>query len=143
MSLLFKSTVLSVAIAATLALAPAANAGERWHDRPHRSHSGNGDLLAAGILGLAAGALIVGATTQPRTRHVYERPVVYDGYRYRRPDRHYYPAAPRSGYVAYAEDLEPWSRGWFRYCSDRYRTFNPETGTYFAYGGEKRFCVAD
>jgi len=26
---------------------------------------------------------------------------------------------------------------------DRYRSFNPRTGTYTTYGGEQRFCVAD
>jgi hypothetical protein len=36
--------------------------------------------------------------------------------------------------------FEPWTRGWYAYCSKRYRTFNPETGTYKARGGKNRFC---
>lgn len=92
-------------------------------------------MLAAGVLGLAAGALIAGAATQPRVYYQYDRPVRYGGHRYYRTP---------SGYnVGYRDDLEPWSRGWFRYCRDRYRSFNPESGTYIGYDGQRRFCVAD
>jgi BA14K-like protein len=44
-------------------------------------------------------------------------------------------------YDAYDEiAFEPWTREWYAYCSKRYRTFNPETGTYKARGGKNRFC---
>jgi BA14K-like protein len=37
--------------------------------------------------------------------------------------------------------FEPWTREWYAYCSKRYRTFNPDTGTYKARGGRSRFCT--
>lgn len=36
--------------------------------------------------------------------------------------------------------LEPWSPEWYDYCESRYRSFNPRTGYFTTYGGEKRFC---
>jgi len=134
MNRIFKAAILSVAVGATtLATLPAANAGDRhWrrYDRVHH-HSGNGDLLAAGILGLAAGALAVGLTSRPEPVY-YDRP-------YRRPVRVNEPAyADR-----YAGGFEPWSPEWYDYCSDRYRSFNPRSGTFVGYDGQERFCVAN
>ena len=48
--------------------------------------------------------------------------------------------------VVYYQDraqLEPWSPEWFRYCGDRYRSFNPDTGTFVGYDGDEHFCVAN
>ncbi len=39
--------------------------------------------------------------------------------------------------------VEPWTREWFRYCSQRYRSFNPDTGTYRGYDSRDHFCVAN
>ena len=63
MNRFLKTTILSAALAATTltALVPA-DARDRWrhhHDRP------DGDLLAAGMLGLAVGAIAVGALSDP------------------------------------------------------------------------------
>ncbi|WP_407941300.1 BA14K family protein [Mesorhizobium xinjiangense] len=62
-------------------------------------------------------------------------------------ERNYYPPAPRPAYrrphVVYADrGLEPWSPGWYRYCEDRYRSFNPSTGTFRGYDGRDHFCAA-
>lgn len=68
--------------------------------------------FATGLLGLAAGALIGSALTQP----------------------YYYAAPPvRYSYVA-------WSPEWYSYCASKYRSFNPNTGYYLAYSGKYRFC---
>ena len=79
MNRFFKTAILSAAVAATtLATLPAANAGDR-HWRRHHSHyyhSGGNDLAVAGILGLAAGALVVGLASQPAYREpVYVEPL--------------------------------------------------------------------
>ncbi len=128
-----KTAILSLAVAATtLATLPAANAGDRyWRHNGrhyHSHHSDSGDLAAAGILGLAAGALVVGLASQPEP--VYERP-------YRRPIRQY----PETVYVDGA--FEPWSPGWYDYCADRYRSFDPRSGTFMGYDGREHFCVAN
>jgi hypothetical protein len=136
MNRIFKTTILSAAIAATtLATLPAANADE-W--RHHRHH--NGDALAAGVLGLAAGALIVGALNNPQPRYYDPGYDDYDGYARPAPVRRYY-VQPR---VVYADRYaEPWTREWYEYCSDRYRTFNSRSGTFTGNDGEQHFCTAN
>lgn len=142
MNRIFKTAVLSAAVAGTmLAALPAANADDWGHHRRHH----NGDAIAAGVLGLAAGALIGGALANdqppPDANRYYD-----DGYYDRdvrvrpAPIRRYY-AEPR---VVYNDSYaEPWTRGWYEYCSDRYRTFNARTGTFTGNDGEQHFCTAN
>lgn len=166
---LAKSLVLSAAVAATT-LVPVleASAGERWREhRPRHpeKHTYYGrdqqksDLLAAGILGLAAGALVVGLAnaSQPPAPRYYD----YDPYDYD-VDVDYYPPAPRTyarPVVTYAQPravhqpktvyrrvsvgAEPWTPEWYRYCSERYRSFDARTGTFRGYDGQDHFCVAN
>ncbi|AEH86787.1 MULTISPECIES: BA14K family protein [Mesorhizobium] len=142
MNRIFKTAVLSTAVAATmLAALPAANARD-WR---HHGHHGNGDAIAAGVLGLAAGALIGGALANDRPPPDADR--YYDDGYYDRdvvvrpaPVRRYY-AEPR---VVYADRYaEPWTRDWYEYCSDRYRSFNSRTGTFTGNDGEQHFCTAN
>jgi hypothetical protein len=139
MNSILKTAVLSVAVAATtLATLPAANAGDRYwrhqggHARYYPNYSNGADIAAAGILGLAAGALVVGLASQPE-------PVYANPYRQPRPRpvREY----PEEAY--YAGALEPWSPGWYEYCEDRYRSFKPRTGTFTGYDGQEHFCIAN
>ncbi|MTI19242.1 BA14K family protein [Rhodobacteraceae bacterium RKSG542] len=51
--------------------------------------------------------------------------------------RYYAPPPPPP---VYRGGLRPWSPEWYRYCSAKYRSFNPRTGTYTAYSGKTRFC---
>ena len=137
MNRIFKTAILSAAIAATtLATLPAANADEWRHHRRHH----NGDALAAGVLGLAAGALIVGALNNPQPTYYDPGYDDYDGYARPAPVRRYY-AQPK---VVYADRYaEPWTREWYEYCSDRYRTFNSRSGTFTGNDGEQHFCTAN
>jgi len=147
MNRIFKTAVLSAAMAATMLVAlPTANADE-WR---HHRHHGNGDAIAAGVLGLAAGALIGGALANdrppPDANRYYDDGYYNDGYYDRdvrvrpAPVRRYY-VEPR---VVYADRYaEPWTRDWYEYCSDRYRTFNSRTGTFTGNDGEQHFCTAN
>ena len=118
-----------------------AEAGPRhgWNDRgghhhhrkhhKHRRHKNNDNLgaaVAAGVIGLAAGAILLGATSQPS----YAAP----------PPVNYYPPAPYPGHVRGPVGYQPWSPAWYQYCSSKYRSFNPSTGTYTTYRGVQRFC---
>lgn len=40
-----------------------------------------------------------------------------------------------------AAGLHPWSPQWYSYCQDRYRTFQPHSGTFTGYDGQQHFCV--
>jgi len=142
MNRIFKTAVLSAAVAGTmLAALPAANADDWGHHRRHH----NGDAVAAGVLGLAAGALIGGALANDAPPPYADR--YYDDGYYDRdvvvrpaPVRRYY-AEPQ---VVYADRYaEPWTRGWYEYCSDRYRSFNSRTGTFTGNDGEQHFCSAN
>lgn len=135
------------------------------HKRHHHRH--NGDALAAGLLGFAIGAIIVDQATRPRTVYVQPDPVyvapqpVYrEPYIQRRPLNDVY-ETPRyddsydDGYdnyddggpkvIRYEDEVavtyEPWTPEWARWCDNRFKTFNINTGTYRGYDGKDHFCV--
>ena len=146
MKRLLKASVLTAAVAATtLAAMPAANA-DHWrrdgfsHSHVYKKHiykkkDRDGDLLAAGIVGLAVGAIAAGVMSQaPRSERVYidpPRPAPVPRYRYYSD----YEPAP-----TYYEAPEPWSRAWYRACDARYRSFDPQSGTFMGYDGRRHFC---
>ncbi|GAA0774324.1 BA14K family protein [Roseibium denhamense] len=116
-----------------------------WHERhrphrkhhkhhKHRKHKKNNDnigaAVAAGVIGLAAGAILLGATSQPSRA---APPVTHY-------PPNYYPPAPYPGHVSGPVGYQPWSPAWYQYCSSKYRSFNPSTGTYTTYRGVQRFC---
>ena len=131
-------TLLLTATAAALTLSAIGEtfAGDRWHH-----HNNNGDaVIVGGAVGLATG-LIVGSAIANQPRYyaepryidppyepVYEAPPVY-----RAPQRYYAPV--RAG-------LEPWTPQWERYCSYRYRSFDPSSGTFIGNDGREHFCTA-
>ncbi|MCR4269128.1 BA14K family protein [Nitratireductor sp. ZSWI3] len=147
----FKTGMLSLAVAATtLAAISTADAGHRYH-----RHRDNGDLVAAGVLGLAAGAIVGGLlSSPPSSGRVYidppyrpAEPAYYPTYREYRPAYREYRPTYREAYPArpayYRGSLEPWTRDWYRYCSSRYRSFDPNSGTFMGYDGRRHFCQAN
>ena len=107
------------------------------HRKYVRRHHNNSDIAGAAILGIIGGALIGSAiaNSNRQPRYVAPRPV------YR---NNQFPPAPQ-GYrkvVTHSGSLEPWTRGWYQYCDAKYRSFNPEKGTYRGYDGRDHFCVA-
>ncbi|MCO5157960.1 MAG: BA14K family protein [Aquamicrobium sp.] len=141
-------TLACAVAAATLASALPAEAGERWRDHHRRPiaaerHGDAADLIAAGLIGLAAGAIIAGiasrpppAPREPAWRHpqAYPRPS---------PDRVYFPPVPPRGMSTGAAGLyQPWSPAWYAWCGERYRSFDARAGTFIGYDGVRRFCIA-
>lgn len=103
----------------------------------HRSERGGhrNDALAAGVIGLAAGAIIGSALSQPaQPKIIYQAPPPPPP-AYYRPQPVYQPQPVYRG-------LDPWTPGWYNYCSNRYRSFNPQTGTFRNYDGRDYFCQA-
>ncbi|WP_420962627.1 BA14K family protein [Brucella sp. IR073] len=138
----FVKTAVLAAASAAVVLAPisieTAMAGKR------QRHA-----WTAGAAGLAAGALIGGALTS-RPTYAAPPPPPYDPYA-APPPVAYQPFAPppatypyraQPSYPRYAS-YQPWTRGWYDYCSRRYRTFNARTGTFRGYDGQDHFCVAN
>lgn len=107
--------------------------GSHHRPRVERHYNDDGSAAAAIILGITGAAIIAGALSNSNPSTVYET--------YPAPNA--YPPAPSGGpkVITYGSTLEPWTRGWYEWCDDRYRSFNPETGTYRGYDGRDHFCV--
>lgn len=142
MNRIFKTFVLSAAVAATtLTALPAAEAGERWRRYDHHRRDNTGAIVAAGALGLIAGAVIAGSANR-------QQPVYDDYYDYEPQPRRvyrndYYRPAPQRRVVYRDYAVEPWTPEWYQYCSDRYRSFNARSGTFTGYDGQQHFCTAN
>ena len=119
----------SIAIAA-LAFAPAAQAD-------------NDDAIIAGAAGFAVGTLFGSAVAGPH----YAAPrghYVPQGYYAPRhyPHAYYAPRhVPRRAYVApVSYRPAPWTPAWYAYCEDKYRSFDPRSGTFMGYDGQRHMC---
>jgi BA14K-like protein len=77
--------------------------------------------LGAGLLGFGVGA-IVGSALTPR--EVYVAP----------------PPRPAPIYTPAAYGPPPWTPDWYTYCYSRYRSFDPNSGTFVGYDGYEHFC---
>jgi hypothetical protein len=117
-------------LAAGLALTIAATSLVGSAEARHRRHHHRGDALAAGILGFTAGALLSGALARPRYYDYYEPAPVYRA----RP-----PVVYETVPVYYSRP-DPWTPEWYAYCSDRYRSFDEQTGYFLGYDGNYHFC---
>lgn len=140
MNRFLKKTVLTCTVAAMAITAiPAANAAGRW-DRNHevtRQSDNSDDVIAAGILGLAVGAIIVAAISTPEPRGLLDRDP--ESERSVEEALGYFPPAPRAtseqlamldatsdddGYFRKPTRPSTWDvndRGWYKYCEDNYR----------------------
>jgi len=112
-------------------------------------------LIAAGIVGLAVGAIIASEASKRHNRqpsYQYGDPYnnSYSSYNQYTPLQEYEETLPPAtrrdngpNVITYNDDysLEPWTPGWQAWCENRYRSFNARTGTYRGYDGLDHFCV--
>jgi hypothetical protein len=120
-------------IAAALALAIGASTLVGPAEAGYRHHHHHGDaagFAAAGIFGLAAGALLGSAIAQPRY-HNYEPAYVQSP----PPPVVYQEATP----VYYNRGAAPWSPEWYDWCS-QFPSFDPHTGYLYGPDGTYHFC---
>ncbi len=137
MNRFIKAAVLAILATATVLPTMSAAHAEDW--RRHRRHHDRSDSVALGALGLATGVIIGGAIANSQPR--YQERVYID------PEPEYYEPRPvyRRRPVVVQESygsLEPWSPAWYRYCSQRYRSFDADSGTFRGYDGRDYFCTA-
>jgi hypothetical protein len=136
----------AVALMASISLVPdVASATPSWaavatknsstaHALEVRWRRGWGWGAGAGIIG---GVIIAPALPRPyyydpyypRAYYYYPGPIYY-------PDRYYYPRAYRG--VRVYEDLDDADAE--AYCIQRFRSYDPETGTYLGYDGHRHPC---
>ncbi|MBB4063421.1 BA14K family protein [Gellertiella hungarica] len=145
MTKLFKTLVISATIAATALVSAGTASADGWR----RHHHSDGDAVAAGVAGLAVGAILGSALSSPPRRTYVEDYPVYDEPVYDEPTYVYrtnrviveQPTyVERRRVVVEQPGLRPWTQSWLRYCSQRYRTFDPSTGTFVGYDGQEHFC---
>jgi hypothetical protein len=86
----------------------------RWYTyRDNYWYDDGGAIVAAGLIGLAAGAVVGSAYSNNTT-------VVVD-------NDDYYGA--------------PYSSAWYRACANKYRSFRASDGTYLGYDGYRHTCI--
>ncbi|MCC6921378.1 MAG: BA14K family protein [Alphaproteobacteria bacterium] len=124
------STALALAMAATstVGLASTAEARGRHHGYysngydghyyRRRHHNHNGDAIAAGVLGFALGAIVVGSTQRRTVRRDYDGGRYYD-----------------SGYDRYDSRYDH-----VRRCEARYRSYDRRTDTFIGRDGREYYC---
>ncbi|WP_319413561.1 BA14K family protein [uncultured Cohaesibacter sp.] len=110
---MFKKSIATLAVIASIA---AAGTLALSSNQAEAAGGRNAAFAVGAITGLAVGAMAANAHYGP----VHYAP--------RRPAPHYY------GRPA------PWTPAWYRYCSARYRSFDPHTGYFVTYSGHHRFC---
>lgn len=127
----FKALALGAAITvgAATAMPSQAEAGRR----------GSGGAIVAGI---AAAAIIGGIVASQNRRHYdygprYYAPPPPRPYAYAPPPPPSYAYAPAPSY-GYAP--QPWTPEWYDYCSRKWRSFDPRSGTYQPYNGPRQLC---
>ena len=153
------ATFLSVAVVATSVSSAFADNHHRQYDRDKAREieriekkarddkkKKEKEAIAAGVLGLAAGAIIGGVMMNnnansaipvvpypPQPTYHPQRPG-FDRYERHRPpyrDTRYYNSRQWGA---------PFSPEWYRYCATEYRSFDPKTGTYRSRDGKVQFC---
>lgn len=112
-----------------IAVAAALSVGAMTLATPAEAGKSGRNLAVGALLGLGAAAIISGS----QRRH----------YNYGYGPGPYYYAPPPVAYVpapVYRYAPAPWTPAWYNYCSQRYRSFDPRSGTFQPYNGPRRLC---
>ncbi|AGF74753.1 hypothetical protein BAnh1_08770 [Bartonella australis AUST/NH1] len=100
-----------------------------------------GDALVAGVLGFAVGAILSEALKKPQQPEII--------YQVQSPSQVIYRQLPQTQVIyqvqpttTYQITSQPQEVSWLQYCTQKYRTFNPQTGTFRGSDGLDHFCRA-
>lgn len=103
-------------------------------------------------IGAFSGALLGAASSNWNGAYRYAYNNCIRSIRYAPPPQPVYPAPPPVAYYppppvyvappqpSYGRPYPAWSQAWFAYCTDRFRSFNPQTGHYLGFDGQYHFC---
>lgn len=123
------------------------------HHHTHKyygSRNNSGEALAAGILGFAAGAILNNVfkkPEQPQTQIIYQTPQ-HPQIIYQEAPRVIYQPVPHNQVIyeiqttTYQPLQQSDTHDWLQYCKKKYRSFNPETGTFRGRDGREYICYA-
>lgn len=134
--------------------APSAECDEYARDYADRNTSAAGDVLGGAAAGAVGGTILGGIVKgkkglAPGAGIGAGVGALGGGVRHSQRWRDAYDAAysdcissrrARPAHGARQQAYEPWSDEWYDDCAARYRSFDPETGTYVTNSGRKRFC---
>ena len=123
-----------------IAVATALSVGALTLATPAEAGRSGRNLAIGAAIGLGAAAIIAGSH---RRNHYYDYGYQPRPYYYAPPRRTYYYSPPPVAYVpapAYAYAPAPWTPAWYNYCSGRYRSFDPRSGTFQPYNGPRKLC---
>lgn len=135
---------LAVAAAGTSALIPSVDTAHA--DAVYIGSGGVGIAFGTGYGyrgGFFFGPGLYGPPYRPYGAPYYYHPYDMRAYPYRsrvyvNPPRHYRGQPQRVPHTK--TGLAPFTPQWVAYCSRKFKSFNPNTGTYLAYSGKYRFC---
>jgi len=143
-----RNVFLSLAcLGALLMLAMPADAGNKWRYKGYPS----GVHIGSGIV-VGTGRGVIYYNSRRYAHRPYYGPRYYPRRIYRPYRPKYYPGvpyvlpAPVPRYVAPAgvpvakNGLIPFTPEWIAYCSRKFKSFDPRSGTYLAYSGVRRYC---
>jgi hypothetical protein len=109
---------------------------------------GQKSIGTGAAIGAASGALLGASTTNWNGAYRYAYNNCVQSIRYSAPPPVY--AAPPVAYnppvyvapaqPTYGRPYQAWTQAWFQYCSNRFRSFNPQTGQYLGFDGQYHFC---
>jgi hypothetical protein len=114
---MYLKTTAAVLAAALVAASAVPASAQHWRHGGHHHHRHGGNF-GAGIAGFAAGALIGGALASQ--------------------SRAYYP--PGYGYGGPAYVYGGADDGEVAYCQSRFKSYDPASGTYLGYDGQRHPC---
>ncbi|TLP48622.1 MULTISPECIES: BA14K family protein [Cohaesibacter] len=106
-----------------------------------QARSRTGAFVAGIVIGAAGAAALYHHSNKRwnRARNHYHR-TFRRGCHTHNGVRHCHRARSYRASPVYSGRPRPWTRAWYRYCSNKYRSFNPRTGYFTTYSGRKRFC---
>jgi hypothetical protein len=108
---------------------------------PHHDKDSDKAAIAGAVIGLAIGAIIASeANRHDNESNRYRSYATPPQPEPRHPSRAQRNTSSPKVARQWAVAPEPFTDEWYQYCADRYRSFDPNTGTFQPYEGPRKLC---